>query len=249
MPQSGLFDPAGHVAAMSPMPSPISEHDLALSQLNARGYVQFHPLLAERLESHKAAIFIGHALYWTRHLAQIDPIRKGWFYMTARQWEDSTALTTREQTAIRQHLIRLGLVEETLAGKPAKLHFRLKLGRLAEVLDSHGELSWETFARLYQASIRFYKPLADITGSTGAGLYLSYLMQHKLQSCHTHGQSQSFGATSSVTALPLQATGEFQVKTRDVSIALGLGTKAQRNAREKTPGCWTDQRVKVKKQS
>mgnify|MGYP001757018052 CR=1 FL=1 len=49
----------------------ISAHDVALGHLNARGYIQFHPLLAQRLNNFKAAIFLGHALAWSRYLSLI----------------------------------------------------------------------------------------------------------------------------------------------------------------------------------
>lgn len=198
------------------------EQDLTLSHLNARGFIQFHPLLAQCLENYKAAIFLGHALYWSRHLAHTQPQKHGWFFMTARQCQDATSLSTREQVAVRDLLVCRGLLEEALAGKPAKLHYKVNLHAVAKLLDPQKlqQLSWETLTKLFQNSIRFYKPLADVAGSTGSGLYLSYLLS---QQYHSFQQQRS----------PFLEQGEFMVRPEDVRIALGLGIKSQRNAREK----------------
>jgi len=198
-------------------------HDIALGQLNAKGYIQFHPLLAQRLDNFKAAIFLGHALYWSRYLARAQPHRRGWFFMTATQWTDATGLSTREQTAVRTELARHGLIEEALAGRPAVLHYRVNLQATANflALDS---LTWESLNDLMKASLRFYKPLADICGSVSAGLYLSYLLQR--QSFALRNPAPQDGAVHLFQ-------GEFLYRPEHARIALCLGIKAQRNAREK----------------
>lgn len=195
--------------------------DSALRQLSAHGFVQFHPTLAERLDSYKAALFVGHALYWTRHLARHQPRRKGWFFMTARQWQEATGLTTREQASVRALLAERELLLETVAGRPAKLHYKLNLPALAQslglVADQGGALSWEAFAPWLRQCVSFYKPLADVAGSIAAGLYLSYLLQ-----------AQRAVAADSRS---IDAQGFFKVSQEDIRIALCLGPKVQRNAR------------------
>lgn len=201
----------------------IRAHDIALGQLNARGYIQFHPLLAQRLDNFKAAIFLGHALYWSRYLAHAQPHRRGWFFMTAAQWTDATGLSTREQTAVRAELARHGLIEEALAGRPAVLHYRVNLKATANFLGLDG-LTWESLSDLMKASLRFYKPLADICGSVSAGLYLSYLLQR---------QSFALRNPQAQRAAVDLFRGEFLYRPDHARIALCLGIKAQRNAREK----------------
>lgn len=197
--------------------------DGALRQLSAHGFVQFHPTLAERLDSYKAALFVGHALYWTRHLARHQPRRKGWFFMTARQWQEATGLTTREQASVRALLAERELLLETVAGRPAKLHYKLNLPALAQslglVADQDGALSWEAFAPWLRQCVSFYKPLADVAGSIAAGMYLSYLLQ-----------AQRAVAEDSRR---IDAQGFFKVSQEDIRIALCLGPKVQRNARIK----------------
>ena len=83
--------------------------DETLQRVSAQGFIQFHPALAELL-GFKAALFLGHALYWSRHLARTQPKRNGWFFMTARQWEQATGLTTREQASVRELLVERNLL-------------------------------------------------------------------------------------------------------------------------------------------
>lgn len=198
-------------------------HDVALGHLNARGFIQFHPLLAQRLNSFKAAIFLGHALYWSKYLAQAQPHRKGWFFMSAAQWAEATGLSAKEQTAVRSELTQRGLLVEVLAGRPAVLHYQVNLLATAQLLGL-GALTWDNMSELFRSCIRFYKPLADICNGVSTGLYLSYLLQR-----------QSFALrnpqvdSSTIELFP----GEFTYRPEQARIALCLGIKAQRNAREK----------------
>ena len=198
-------------------------HDVALSHLNARGFIQFHPLLAQRLDDFKAAIFLGHALYWSKHLAQQQPHRKGWFFMTASQWTQATGLSTREQTSVRAALVARGLLLEALAGRPAVMHYKVDLEATAQLLGQ-AEMTWVSMTQLFRSSVRFYKPLADICSSVGAGLYLSFLLQRQ-----SHAMRNPPSEHSVVALFP----GEFVYRPEQARIALCLGIKAQRNAREK----------------
>lgn len=198
-------------------------HDVALGHLNARGFIQFHPLLAQRLNSFKAAIFLGHALYWSKYLAQAQPHRKGWFFMSAAQWAEATGLSAKEQTAVRSELIQRGLLLEVLAGRPAVLHYQVNLLATAQLLGL-GALTWDNMSELFRSCIRFYKPLADICNGVSTGLYLSYLLQR-----------QSFALRNpQVDSYTIELfPGEFTYRPEQARIALCLGIKAQRNARAK----------------
>jgi hypothetical protein len=198
-------------------------HDVALNHLNARGFIQFHPLLAQRLNDFKAAIFLGHALYWARHLHQSQPHRKGWFFMSAAQWTQATGLSTREQVSIRSALVARGVLLEALAGRPAVMHFKVDLQKAAELLGQP-DMSWASMAELFRPSIRFYKPLADICSGVGAGLYLSYLLQRQSFALRNPSTDES-----TIAMFP----GEFVYRPENARIALCLGIKAQRNARDK----------------
>jgi hypothetical protein len=221
---SGLSDAlTQRVPADQPDLGDMRAHDIALSHLNARGFIQFHPLLAQRLYDFKAAIFLGHALYWSKHLARIQPHRKGWFFMSAAQWTQATGLSTREQASIRSALVARGLLLEALAGRPAVMHFKVDLDATARLLGQP-DLTWASMTELFRSCIRFYKPLADICGSVGAGLYLSYLLQRQ-----SFAMRNPPAQGSAVAMFP----GEFVYRPEQARIALCLGSKTQRNAREK----------------
>jgi hypothetical protein len=204
-------------------PSSKQVHDAAIEHLNSRGFIQFHTVLAQKLDNFKAAIFLGHALYWTRYQSINHPYRDGWFFMTAREWEKATGLTPREQTAVRALLVEARLVMEALADHPAKLHFKVDLSVLTQWMGvgKIHRVTWETIGQFASPSVSYFKPLADISGGVATGLYLSYLLncQRRLYSSPQPNDS-------------LQA-GFFSVKLEDVRVALSLGPKTQRTARDK----------------
>ena len=202
---------------------PFVDEDSALQQLGQGGFIQFQPALAERL-GFKAALVLGHALYWSRHLARKDPQRSGWIYMTARQWEDATGLTAREQGSVRQLLQQNQLLLERVTGRPARLHYRVDLGRLAQWsgLQAHADgepaITWEAFAPWLKTSVSFYRPLARVCDSVASGLLLSYLLRQQ---------------RAAIRSGEATFEGYFRLSQEDVRNALCLGTKTQRNARER----------------
>ncbi len=202
---------------------PFVDEGAALQHLGQGGFIQFHLALAEQL-GFKAALFLGHALYWSRHLGKKEPQRGGWFFMTARQWEDATGLTAREQASVRELLLQNHLLLERVAGRPARLHYRVDLARLAQWsgLQAHADgapaITWEAFAPWLKTSISFYRPLARISGSVASGLLLSYLLRQQ---------------RAAVRSGEATFEGYFRLSHEDARIALCLGTKTQRNARER----------------
>ena len=201
----------------------LEAHEQALQHLGERGFIQFHPMLAQRL-GHKAALFLGLALYWTRHTQKNKPHRKGWFYMSAREWLQSTGLSTREQSTARAVLINDGLLQEALAGYPPVMEFRVDLAGLSQWLGFNDDgpaaapvKRWGASSEWSRSCLCFYKPLADLTGNVACGLYLSYLMH--LQRSALLGQHVRVGT--------------LRISQDDVRIALCLGPKVQRNARER----------------
>lgn len=224
--ESGVSDAQAHLVPPERQPPDLGDmraHDVALSHLNARGFIQFHPLLAQRLIDFKAAIFLGHALYWSKHLEQVQPHRKGWFFMSAAQWTRATSLSAREQASVRTALVKRGLLLEALAGRPAVMHYKVDLDATAQLLGLPA-MTWHDMTDLFRSAIRFYKPLADICGNVGAGLYLSYLLHRQSYALRNPSQDNS-----TVEMFP----GEFVYRPEQARIALCLGVKAQRNAREK----------------
>lgn len=207
-------------AQAEPEPVEATLSERVLGHLTERGFVPFHPVLAERF-GHRAALFIGVCLYWTKYGLKHAPQRGGWFHMSAKDMTAATTLSRHEQDTVRALLEDRGILEQRLAGRPAVLHYRLDLRSLATALDvvENGEpaptldQAWTWF----QGTITFYRPLADIGGNAAAGLYLSYLLRQLQQSLTRDG-----------------IHGELlQVEPARVARSLCLTPKVVRTARER----------------
>ena len=203
------------MTALLKMPTPT---EAALQRLSSQGFVQYHPILADKLGSFKAALFLGHAMYWARHVHTNFQSRDGWFFLSAKQCTEATGLSAREQASARQLLIEHSLLAEMLSGRPAKLHYKVDLKQVALFLGLSGieQPSWQQLLPLFSGCINFYRPLATITGNVASGLYLSYLLNQ-----HRHFMSY-----------PRQGAG-FTVSQSALRTALCLGPKTQRNARDR----------------
>jgi len=206
-------DDSGAVESSGPVAQQIILH------LEDRGFVPFHPALSERF-GHKAAIFVGMALYWTRHSLRNHPQRGGWFHMSIAQWQSSIGLTRTEQATVRTELMEAGVLEELLIGRPSVLNYRINVKALTAALGGTlgpSKPSLEAVASWMRSCRVYYKPLADIASNIAAGLYLSYLLQ-----CHRDQLRAGQLDNGCVSASQL-----------DISESLALGTKVQRNARDR----------------
>lgn len=210
-----MFDGAAK-SEVSKLPA-ATDDDLVLQHLNARGFVPFHPTLAHNL-GHKAALFLGLCLYWTRHSARNTPQRHGWIHLSAAEIATATTLTRREQDTVRAVLGTRGLVEEQLRGRPAKMHYRLNLRLLAnrlEIIDV-GSATAETAWAWFEKSVSFYRPLGDLAGSAAGGLYLSFALRQQRKALLAGGFAEL------VPLLP-----------EEIERALCLSPKVQRTVRER----------------
>jgi hypothetical protein len=144
-------------------------------------HVAFHRRLVDVTESVKAALLLSQAIYWTRHGRDIA-VAAGWFSKTSDQWARETGMSIKEQASARAALRDLAILEERREGLPAKLHFRLRAERLAELLlDGMGAVESEsqvwtdaTLANeLLGPSLAYHRVLAGVGGGVHAGLMLS----------------------------------------------------------------------------
>ena len=189
---------------------------------NQRRFERFYPVLSAKLGSFKAALFLGHALYWARHLLT-QPERDGWCFMTATQCQAITGLSVREQASARRLLCGLGILQEKLAGVPATLHYRINFPALLQWAGVACAAADDAAAALdalklwLDESIPYYKPLADCEASVAGGLYLSLLLQRQRNWRDADGYSR--------------------VPQKKIAELLGFGSKTQRNTREKLKAC------------
>lgn len=210
----------GMSGVLSPSLPPPAPYEQILLHLDERGFVPFHPALSEKF-GHKAAIFVGMALYWTRHSIRNHPQRGGWFHMSMTQWRNSIGLTRSEQESVREELVAVGVLEEFLVGRPAVMNYRINVASLAKQLSisnaSHASLSWDTAQSWFRGCHSYYKPLTDVVGNIAAGLYLSFLLQRH-RDCLKRGQLDN---------------GCISITQDLIANTLHLGVKVQRNARDR----------------
>lgn len=193
------------------------ESEEVLKHLNARGFVPFHPTLAQHL-GHKAALFLGLCLYWTRHAAKNNPHRQGWFHLSSHEITTATTLTRREQESVREVLTAADLVEQQLVGRPAKMHYRLKLRQLAnrlEIIDASAATP-ETVWTWFEKSVSFYRPLGDLAGSSAGGLFLSFALRLQRKAL-----------------LAGRPADVLRIEPADVERTLCLSPKVQRSVRQR----------------
>lgn len=76
------------------------------------------------------ALFLSQSMYWHKRSTKKD----NWFYKTQIEWEDETGLSRREQESARRKLKELGILEESLAGVPARMYYRINIEVLSDLL-------------------------------------------------------------------------------------------------------------------
>lgn len=151
--------------------------------------IAFGLFLARMTGNPKAAIVLSQLAHWTRTGRDVAQTN-GWIFKTQQQWWLETGLSRAELDTARRRLRTLGFVEETLAGRPATLWYRMNLPNIARALEVCRkealpvELTFE-FMRAPERAVRdllgpttaYHRILADVTGGVNAGLLLSRLLQ------------------------------------------------------------------------
>lgn len=143
-------------------------------------HIAFHRRLVDLTANVKAALMLSQAIYWTRHGRDIA-MNDGWFFKTGEQWTMETGLSAKEQATARELLRDLAILCERRIGLPARLHFRLCVDQLGELLfgpaeGSAARLDWAdgaAVAELLGPSLSFHRVLAGVAGGVHAGLLLS----------------------------------------------------------------------------
>ncbi len=169
---------------MSELPSLSLKLDLnRLKALVDGDYITYYPSLTPICGSYKAAAMLSVALAWTRNWLNKHPEREGWFWKTRTEWQRETGLSRCEQENARKALAARGLLHETRRGMPARMHFRIDLDRLGQLLAQSAQASlsnwdWDDplLRRLLGRPVALYRRLAWAVGSLSGGLLLSHLL-------------------------------------------------------------------------
>ena len=99
--------------------------------------VAYHPVLARAVKSVPGAVLLSQLLYWQPRCK--DPA--GWFWKTRRDIYLETGLNRTEQEEARIALVNCGVLEEQKRGVPARMHFRVDIKMVAQLLSATKEYS------------------------------------------------------------------------------------------------------------
>lgn len=99
---------------------------MKIVQLPGQQVIAFQCAFIRLTGSAMAALMLSQAFYWAGRTTDQD----GWFWKTAKQWQEETGLSRREQETARKRLRSLGLLEERRRGIPAKMSYRVDMERL-----------------------------------------------------------------------------------------------------------------------
>jgi hypothetical protein len=95
--------------------------------------IAYHASLAKATKSVTAGILLSQLVYWSQRGK--DP--EGWIWKTQGEIYEETALGRREQETARRVLVQLKVLEEKRRGVPAKMHFRVDMEVLVNLLSSY----------------------------------------------------------------------------------------------------------------
>jgi hypothetical protein len=95
--------------------------------------VAFYPGLAKAFGGIKPAVFVCQMTYWKDKGDSPD----GWIYKTSDEIEAETALTYKEQTAVRTLLVLHKVLEERYARTEHQMYFRINWDVLNAVWDEY----------------------------------------------------------------------------------------------------------------
>ena len=95
--------------------------------------IAYQPIVAKAIGSVKLGILWSQFYYWSDKTKD----ENGWIYKTRDDIYNETALSRREQETARRDGRNLGLIEEKLAGQPAKLHYRINYDRMIEIIENY----------------------------------------------------------------------------------------------------------------
>ncbi len=185
---------------MSELPSLSLKLDLnRLKALVDGDYITYYPSLTPICGSYKAAAMLSVALAWTRNWLNKHPEREGWFWKTRTEWQHETCLSRCEQENARKALAARGLLHETRRGMPARMHFRIDLDRLGQLLAQSAQASlsnwdWDDplLRRLLGRPVALYRRLAWAAGSLSGGLLLSHLVLAYRKDLALNGPSEGW---------------------------------------------------------
>lgn len=120
----------------------MSKHLTALKTIMGGGIVSFHAVFAKALGSVNAGLMLSQAFFWQENSKFGKPVEIGgkkFFSKTCYEWYEETGISEESQKSARAKLKSCGILEEKLAGVPAKMHFHVNIEALVAVIHGYSE--------------------------------------------------------------------------------------------------------------
>lgn len=200
-----------------------------LKLLSSSRVVAYSPALARVLGGVPEGVFMAQAMYWSQRTED------GWFWKSAQEWEEETALTERQQRRVRKHLVELGVLEEYYERATHRMWYRVNFEALAHLITSSAEaeteapdemsgghltkcqvapdkMSGRTLLEKITEKNTFARPSARATASKFQPLYDAFVQASGIQmpDVRTKADGREFGAlwTRPCRAILEQAQGD-----------------------------------------
>lgn len=104
-----------------------------MSRLVTRPVVAYNPDLARISGSVNAGMMLSRMCEWGGPSS--DSCGDGWFCKTRDEWQEELAMTRSEQETARRKLREAGIIEEDRRGLPARVHFRVNVDKVNDLLS------------------------------------------------------------------------------------------------------------------
>lgn len=142
---------------VSPTPE-TSDLDELKSRLVGDDYFTFQARCV-KVFGPEAGIFLRQLVYRTGQ----SRLRGGWLWKTEAEMEDETGLSRSQQRKARKILTGYGVVEEYRKGVPRRMHYRVNLIKLEELLETPRSTlnQWKRGMKLNEETGKFYRPEPD----------------------------------------------------------------------------------------
>ena len=120
---------------MSAQPKPPAPAQATAESIDAllvgRRVIRYRPEFAQLGGSGNAGVLLSQLLFWQPHAT----LPGGWIWKSAREWQEETGLTRREQQTAIKRLVERKLVETHRRSRRAPLYYRVNVVELRAQLE------------------------------------------------------------------------------------------------------------------
>lgn len=122
--------------------------------------IAYKPIIAKACKSTNLSILWCQLKYWSGKTTDVN----GWIYKTQDDIYQETGMHRKQQETARRIARDLGVIEEKLAGRPATVHFKLNVEKMAEIINeflSKKDKKEKQLKIKPECSIAFLRDLSD----------------------------------------------------------------------------------------